>query len=108
MTSKDRSSIKRLYWMHNYLPSSISRLFGLSVRRIIDIIQEDQSTSSVPTYECLLCSNEDVMRMHIDGNGDNNKPQNIIMLCESDYRRLTHLQLRRRKTKLIILSKDLM
>lgn len=101
MTVRDRQHIKRLYYFHNYLPASIARLFGLTQERIRQILSEDGGESVVNVgIECILCGNEDCIKFFIDGNDNNNKPQNVIMLCEYDSRRIKHLQLRRTRKPL--------
>jgi hypothetical protein len=95
MTTKDRNAIKSLYYFHNYIPASIARLFGLSSVRIFQILSEDPNVSFNPDVECAICGLDDCQTIYIDGNDDNNRPQNMIMLCEADKRRLRALQLRR-------------
>lgn len=102
MTYRDRKDIKRLYYFNNYLPNSLAKLYGLSHVRILAILKEDQNTTFSTAVECMLCSNdEDIQLFYIDGNPENNKPQNTITLCEADRRRMKALQLRRNKQTLI-------
>lgn len=101
MTVRDRRDIKRLYYFNNYLQSTLARLYGLSQERIRQILHEDQSVSFNTGTECILCSNDEYLELlFIDGNDSNNKPQNVIMLCEVDKRRIGHLQLRRKEVLL--------
>lgn len=102
VTSKDRTNIKRLYYFHNYLPAVIAKLFGLSRERISQILQEEGGETIINNaMECLLCGNEDCSKFYIDGNDENNKPQNVIMLCEYDCRRLKHMQMRRNRKEIL-------
>jgi len=56
-----------------------------------------QSETVVAETECQICSADECQQYFIDGNKLNNKPQNIVMLCEPDLRKFQHLQLRKRK-----------
>lgn len=97
MTVRDKKNIYELYYYHNYIPASIARLYGLSHQRILQILDIGQPSMIVPSYECILCSNENALPYFIDGNEQNNKPQNIVVLCEMDKRRIQRLQIRRGK-----------
>ncbi|MDE1866713.1 MAG: hypothetical protein KGI08_03255, partial [Thaumarchaeota archaeon] len=88
------------YYFHNYTQASLSRLFGLSQERIRQILDGKNETPVQVTLECLLCGNEDCTKFYIDGNDNNNNPQNIIELCEYDSRRIKHMQMRRTKNPL--------
>lgn len=104
MTVRDRNNIKRLYYYHNYLPNSLAKLFGLSHVRIFQILKEQGGESIINTaLECLLCGNEDCQKFFIDGDTENTRPQNVIMICEYDARRLRHMQLRRSR---LVLAKE--
>ena len=94
MTIRDRNSILRLYYVNRYLPSSIARLYGLSYNRIKEILKE-KHTVFAGDIECLICGFENATEYFIDGNENNGKPQNKIMLCEGCKRRIQHLQIRR-------------
>lgn len=97
MTIRDHRSIHTLYFIHRYIPASIARLYGVSRKHVVKILEKSKSETVVSEFECQLCSSEDAMSYFIDGNESHNTPQNIIMLCEPDKRRFQHLQLRRRK-----------
>jgi hypothetical protein len=97
MTARDHKDIQNLHYFHRFLPASIAKLYGLSAVRIHQILKE--STLSVSDTECMLCGLEDEVKLfYIDGNEDNHNPQNLLMLCEADKRRIVHLQLRRIKS----------
>lgn len=97
MTSKDRKSIHTLYYFHRYIPASIAKLYGISHQRILQILNEKQDETVISEVECQICSADECQTYYIDGDKTNNKPQNIIMLCEPHKRSFQHLQLRRRK-----------
>lgn len=109
MTSRDRRDIQNLYYFHRFTQASIARLYGLSHVRIRQIVFDNakQSLIVISDLTCMLCGVEDeIKRFYIDNNEDNNNPQNVLMLCEPDRRRIIHLQLRR-KLKHPILSSQL-
>jgi len=97
MTIRDIRSIHTLYFFHRYIPSSIARLYGISTQQILNIIANKQDETVISEYECQICSADEAVNYFIDGNKTNNKPQNIIMLCEPDKRRFQHLQLRKKR-----------
>lgn len=97
MTIRDYRAIHTLYYFHRYIPSSIARLYGCSPKHIIELVNKNKDEVVVSEVECQICSSEDAITYFIDGNKLNNKPQNIIMLCEPDKRKFQHLQLRRRR-----------
>jgi hypothetical protein len=98
MTIRDYRSIHTLYFFHRYIPSSIARLYGVSPKHIIEIIEQKQDETVISEVECQICGIEDdILTFYIDGDSQNNKPQNIIMLCEPDRRKFQHMQLRRRQ-----------
>lgn len=101
MTIRDYRAIHTLYYFHRYIPSSIARLYGRSTQHIIDILSEKQNETVISETECQICSADECQTYFIDGNKENNKPQNIIMLCEPDKRKFQHLQLRRKKGLLV-------
>lgn len=95
MTSRDWSSIKNLYYIHRFTIPNIARLYGTSDQAIRQKL--DNKTFSLSDTNCLLCGLEEIINpFYIDGNEDNESPQNVLMLCEADKRRIIHLQLRRR------------
>lgn len=95
MTTRDRKDIKRLHFVNNYTKATLSRLFGLCRSRMTAIINEELTIFNTG-FACVLCSNEDEVECYyIDGNEKNNTPQNKIMLCEPDRRRIRALQRRR-------------
>lgn len=97
MTSRDRQNINELYHLHRYSKAALSRLYGLSKVRIGQILSpaiEDQ-TSFKDDDDCLLCNNDEAKEYFIDGNEVNKNPQNRIVLCEMDMRRIQHLQVRK-------------
>lgn len=96
MTFKDRQNIKELFHVHRYNKSAIGRLYGLTRVRIGAIINENSQEFFGTDEECLLCGNDDANVYYIDGNEDNQNPQNKINLCEMDKRRIEHLQLNKR------------
>ena len=100
MTIRDIRSIHTLYFFHRYIPSSIARLYGVSPKHIIEIINQKDETV-VSEVECQICSADECQTYYIDGDKLNNKPQNIIMLCEPDKRKFQHLQLRKRRGLLV-------
>lgn len=101
MTVRDYRSIHTLYYFHRYIPSSIARLYGVAPKTIMDILEEYIKETVVAESECQICSNDDAENYYIDGDEENKKPQNIIMLCEPDKRKFEHMQLRRKRGTLI-------
>ena len=99
MTTRDIRSVHNLYYFHRYIPSSIARLYGVSPKHIISILREpkNESLTVVSETECQICSADECQQYYIDGDKENTKPQNIIMLCEPDLRKFQHLQVRKRK-----------
>lgn len=97
MTIKDYRRIHTLYHFHRYIPSSIARLYGCSPKHVIEIINKKQDETVISEVDCQICGMDECQPYYIDGNKDNRKPQNTIMLCEPDKRKFQHLQLRRRK-----------
>lgn len=97
MTIRDKNDIQNLYFFHRFSPASIARLFGLSHVRILQILHTRlEDVTIISDTECLLCGLEDVQTLYIDGDTENKHPQNIIMLCPADKRRIQRLQARRR------------
>ena len=98
MNIRDKRDIRNLYYFHRFIKSSIARLYGLSHVSIQKLLtqKKGEDVTIVSDTECLLCGLDDVNTFYIDGNRENKDPQNIIMLCEADKRRILHLQLRRR------------
>lgn len=101
MSIRDNRAIHTLYFFHRYIPSSIARLYGCSTQHILDILTENQNETVVAETECQICSSDECQTYYIDGDRQNNKPQNIIMLCEPDKRKFQHMQLKRRKGILV-------
>lgn len=101
MTIRDIRSIHTLYFFHRYIPSSIAKLYGTSRKHIYTILKQSKNETVISETECQICSSDECQTYFIDGNENNNKPQNIIQLCEPDKRKFQHLQLRRRKGLLI-------
>ena len=97
MTISDIRAIHTLYYFHRYPPTSIAKLYGVSPKHIIEIIEQKQNETVVAETECQICSADECQQYFIDGDSTNNKPKNIIMLCEPDKRRFQHLQLRRKE-----------
>ena len=99
MTTQDLVDIKNLYFFHRYIPSSIARLYGVSAKHILEILHggPNESATVIADLECMICGLEESQSYFIDGNDENQKPQNIIMVCESHKRKFQHLQLRRRR-----------
>lgn len=95
MTTTDKNNINILFYFYRYNKASIAKLYGLSASRIKKIIAEHQNVTATPLDECLLCGLDGAKQYYVDGNEFNIKPQNTIMLCEADQRRIEHLQLRR-------------
>ena len=94
VTTRDHNDIQSLYYIHRFTRASIARLYGLSHQRILRIL--DNKAMSIADTECLLCGLEEIVDpFYIDNNDNNNSPQNVIMLCEADRRRIRHLQMRR-------------
>ena len=96
MTIRDHRSIHTLYYFHRYIPSSIARLYGCTPKHIGDILNRKNETV-ISEVDCQICGMDECQPYYIDGDKLNNKPQNIIMLCEPDKRKFQHLQLKRRK-----------
>lgn len=96
MTVKDKQNIRRLYYMHRYSYASIAKLYGVSRQRITEIILEITSVTFSADDECIICSNDNAQGYFIDGNENNDNPQNIIKLCEPDKRLFQRLQIRRK------------
>lgn len=94
MTSRDKSTVEDLYYIHRFLPSSIAKLYGVSHVTVLNILKK-KDISIIPDIECLICGLKDSETFYIDGNENNKTPQNIITLCEADKRRLRHMQIRR-------------
>jgi hypothetical protein len=97
MTIRDIRAIHTLYFFHRYIPASIARLYGVSRKHITEILHEKQSETVISETECQICSADECQPFYIDGNELNNKPQNVIQLCEPDKRKFQHMQLVRRK-----------
>ena len=97
MTSRDFRTVHTLYYFHRYLPASIAKLYGCTRKHIKDIIDLKPNETVISETECQICSADECQAYYIDGNKQNNRPQNIIMLCEPDKRRFQHLQLKRRR-----------
>lgn len=95
MTVKDKQSIQLLFNFHRYTQGSIARLYGISQQRVSYILLEQKNSTVTPLDECIICGLDESKQYYIDGNEDNNHPQNKIMLCEAHKRRIEHLQLRR-------------
>lgn len=72
-------------------------LFGVSHEAIRKITNKNMDIMIVSDVECLLCGLADSDTFYIDGDRDNKNPQNLIMLCEADRRRIKPMQLRKRK-----------
>lgn len=100
LTTRDYRAIHTLYYFHRYIPSSIARLFGIAPKTVIDIINQKHETV-VSETECQICSMDECQTYYIDGDDKNDKPQNVIMLCEADKRKFQHMQLARRKGILV-------
>lgn len=102
INSRDRRIIRTLYVIGRYIPASISRLFGLSPQRGQQVIATEirKNATIINEFNCQICGLDDAISYLIDGNPKNNYPQNIIMLCEADFRKFKHLQLRRRQGSL--------
>jgi hypothetical protein len=96
VTIRDIRAIHTLYYFHRYIPSSIARLYGYTPKYIIDILHQKQNETVIAETECQICSMDECQPYYIDGDKTNNKPQNIIQLCEPDKRRFQHMQLKRR------------
>jgi hypothetical protein len=97
VTERNVRSIKSLYFIHRYIPSTIARLYGVSAKHILEILhKESQNVTMIVDLECLLCGLNDARTYYIDGNEKNKRPQNVITLCEADRRMVQHLQFRRR------------
>lgn len=95
MTSLDYKDIQTLHFVHRFIPATIARLYGVSHVVILRII--DKSTYSLTDTECLICGlEEEIFPFYIDGNEDNNSPQNVLMLCENHKRKFSHLKSRRK------------
>lgn len=95
MTARDHRDIQNLYYFHRLTPSTIARLYGLSHVRIGQIVQK--GSFSLSDVECILCGLEEIIDpFYIDGDENNHNPQNVIMLCEADTRRMKHRQLKRK------------
>jgi hypothetical protein len=97
MTIRDIRAIHTLYYFHRYIPSSIARLYGVAPKTITGIIEDNENETVIAETECQICSADECQPFYIDGDNTNNKPQNIIQLCEPDKRKFQHMQLVRRK-----------
>ena len=98
VSERDITDIKTLYYIHRFVPASIARLYGVSKQTISNIIErEGRNITIISDSECLLCGLPDVLTFYIDGDQKNKRPQNIIMLCEADKRRLQHLQMKNKR-----------
>lgn len=95
MTITDKNNIKLLYHFYRYNKESISKLFGRSPTRIKAIIAEEQNITVTPLDDCVLCGLDGAKQYYINGDEDNNNPQNKIMLCEPCVRRIKHLQIKK-------------
>lgn len=95
MTGRDFRAVHTLYYFHRYNPSAIARLFSVPQRKIKYWLDKSVNETVIAETDCQICGNEDGQNYYIDGNNENNKPQNIIMLCEPDKRRFQHLRLSR-------------
>ena len=95
MNIRDKDSVLNLYYIHRFLPSSIAKLYGVAHTTILDMVHKNKNVGIVSDTECLLCGLEDATTFYIDGNVSNQIPQNVIMLCEADHRRLKHLQMKK-------------
>lgn len=96
MNIRDKNTVLELYYIHRLIPASISKLFGVDHATIFHIVHKEKDVSIRSDTECLVCGLPDCQTFYIDGNVSNKTPQNVIMLCEADRRRLRALQLRRR------------
>jgi len=96
MTIRDYRAIHTLYYFHRYIPASIARLYGVSRKHIVEILSQKNETVVAET-ECQICGMDECQPYYIDGDEKNNKPQNIVQLCEPDRRKFMHMQLVRRK-----------
>jgi hypothetical protein len=103
MTIRDNKTIHTLYYFHRYTPASISRLFGLSHQRILQILHSKKGidTTVSSQFECQICGADECQSFYIDGNKENKNPQNVIELCEPDLRKFRHLQIRKHEGLLI-------
>lgn len=96
MSTKDQQNVKELHYEHRYLPAAIARLYGVS-RVIISRILNERKEIFDSDEECLLCGVDEALTYYIDGNEENNNPQNKIRLCKMHIDRIIHLHVRRRK-----------
>lgn len=93
MTTKEKKNIQRLHYEKKYSYAAIGRLYGVSRQRIHQIITgyksfAHQNHSFKNIYlnleQCELCQLVPATDMHhLDGNNGNNKPDNLIGLCEA-------------------------
>lgn len=95
MTSSDRQNIKEMHYIHRYTKAAIARLFGLSRMRITAIVNESKEDFFETDEDCLFCGNDEATTLYIDGNDQNNNPQNKVKLCKMHTERILHLKIRR-------------
>jgi len=97
LNDRDANDIKTLYYIHRFIPASIARIYAVDDQTVLNIVDRNRNVTMVPDTECLLCGLPDVKSFYIDGDPQNKKPQNILSLCEADFRRLKHLQMKKRR-----------
>lgn len=99
VTIRDHRAIHTLYYFHRYIPASIAKLYGCTPKHITDILKRNNKTV-VSEVDCQICGMDECQPYYIDGKKINQKPQNIIQLCEPCKRKFQHLQLKRRRVLL--------
>lgn len=95
MTSLDRQDIKELYHFERYNQSSIGKLYGVTKQRISEILEEENATFGTDNL-CIFKDGNEAIVYFIDGNEDNNRPQNKIQLCIVHRKKFEHRQLNKR------------
>lgn len=95
MTSLDRQDIKELYHYKRYNKTSIGKLYGVSKQRISEILAETNTTFGSDNL-CVFEDENEATTYYIDGNEDNQRPQNKIELCIVHRKKFEHRQLNKR------------
>jgi hypothetical protein len=95
MTSLDRQDIKELFHFERYNKTSIGKLYGVSKQRIAEILAETNTTFGTDA-SCIFKDENEATVYYIDGDEDNQKPQNKIQLCIVHRKKFEHRQLNKR------------
>lgn len=95
MTILDLQDILELFHFERYNQTSLGKLYGVSKQRIAEIINRKDVTFN-NDRDCIFGDGEEAITYYIDGNQENEKPQNKIKLCIVHRKKFEHRQLNKR------------